>query len=123
GVDCFRDMIEFLVGAVHDPRFAYHHFDMRHPLYNPTGAVPLGPDARLPLPENHFDVVSMFSVMTHQSPEDAHHILSLLRRYVRPNGQLFFTCFLDADIPSFEDRSPERNGGRCCYNPAFLEEI
>jgi hypothetical protein len=65
----------------------------------------------------------MFSVLTHQAPDDARHILALLRRYVRPDGHLFFTCFLDEAIDSFEDRSPERNGGRCFYNPRFLREL
>ena len=77
-------------------------------------------DAPEPLPEEGFDVVSMFSVMTHQYPDDARHILALLRRYVRPAGHLFVTCFLDAAVDAFEDRSPERNGGRCLYNPDFL---
>ena len=47
----------------------------------------------------------------------------MLRRYVRADGQLFFTCFLDAAIAEFEDRSPERNGGFCVYNPEFLTRL
>jgi SAM-dependent methyltransferase len=123
GVDCFGDMIAFLQSSVKDPRFTFHLLDVRHPLYNPTSEKLLGPDARLPVPEQHFDIASMFSVLTHQTPDDAGHILTMLRRYVRPTGRLFLTCFLDDTIESFEDRSPERNGGRCFYNSAFLETI
>jgi SAM-dependent methyltransferase len=123
GVDCFADMIEFLRASVADPRFEFHRLDIRHPLYNPNGAEVLGPDTRLPLPEHAVDVAAMFSVVTHQTPEAAGHLLALLRRYVRPEGRLFFTCFLDDTIAAFEDRSPEKNGGRCVFHPDVLLEI
>lgn len=123
GIDCFQEMIEFLATSVRDPRFEYHLLDARHPLYNPSGSVQLGPETELPLPRHDFDIVAMFSVLTHQYPDDAMHILTMLRRYVRPHGHLFFTCFLDDMVHTFEDRSPEQNGGRCHYNPAFLEEL
>jgi len=42
---------------------------------------------------------------------------------VKTTGHLFFTCFLDENIESFEDRSPDRNGGKCFYNPAFLAAL
>lgn len=40
-----------------------------------------------------------------------------------PEGHLFFTCFVDDTIPSFEDRSAEQNGGRCFYNTSFLKDL
>lgn len=123
GVDCYQEMIEFLVAAVKDRRFSFHLLDVPHPLYNPLGAIPLGPDTRLPVAEGHFDVVCLFSVMTHLDPDDAGLVLRLLRRVVRPDGRLFFTCFLDDAIDAFEDRSPEGNGGRCHYNAKLLEGI
>jgi SAM-dependent methyltransferase len=122
GVDCFADMIDFLRSAVSDPRFSYHFLDARHPLYNPHG-IPLSPDTTLPLSDRAFDVVSLFSVITHQDPADAELIFTMLHRYVAARGHLFFTCFLDEGIASFEDRSPERNGGRCVYNPDFLTRL
>ncbi|WP_342128569.1 class I SAM-dependent methyltransferase [Hydrogenophaga sp. OTU3427] len=123
GVDCFSDMIEFLRAHVKDPRFSYHLLDVRHPLYNPDGGTLLDAQTVLPLPQKHFDIAAMFSVLTHQHPDDAKHILALLRRYVKPTGRLFLTCFLDEGIASFEDRSPRRNGGMCFYHPAFLTQL
>jgi SAM-dependent methyltransferase len=123
GIDCFSDMIEFLKANVKDSRFSYYLLDVRHPLYNPNGATVLRAHTALPLPQMHFDIASMFSVLTHQYPDDSRHVLTLLRRYVKPTGRLFFTCFLDDNIASFEDRSPEHNGGRCFYNAAFLTQI
>lgn len=122
GVDVCRPMIEFLRENVSDPRFAYHFLDARNLMYNPGGA-PLTPDTVLPVGERDFDVVCMFSVITHQYPDDGRSIFSMLRRHVGDGGHLFFTCFLDEAIDTFEDRSPQRDGGRCFYNPRFLNEL
>ena|SRR3989442_317956 len=122
GVDIFHPMIEFLQNNVRDRRFAYYFLDAYHPLYNPQGSL-LSPDFILPIGEQDFDIVCMFSVITHQYPRDSKSIFSILRRHISADGQLFFTCFLDQAINTFEDRSPELNGGRCFYNPDFLTEL
>lgn len=56
----------------------------------------------------------------HQYPQDSESIFTILRRHVAPDGRLFFTCFLDPQLSTFEDRSPERNAGRCAYGPDYL---
>ena len=122
GVDVYRPMIKFLQKNVHDSRFSYAVLDAYHPLYNPSGKL-LSPTTALPVAETDFDIVSMFSVITHQYPLDAKIIFSALRRHVRPGGCLFFTCFLDDSIEAFEDRGPEKLGERCFYNSRFLGEI
>jgi len=122
GVDVYREMIEFLQRAVRDARFHFVFLNAHHPLYNPDG-ISLSQDLRLPIGTKAFSVVCLFSVLTHQYPNDSRSILSILRRHVAVDGHLFFTCFLDDSIQSFEDRSPERNGGRCFYNPVYLMEL
>lgn len=122
GVDIFRPMIEFLQNSVQDRRFTYHFIDAHHALYNPGGAT-LTPETTLPVVEQDFDIACMFSVITHQHPEDSRSIFHILRRHVAVGGHLFFTFFADEAIESFEDRSPERNGGRCFYHPAFLKSL
>jgi SAM-dependent methyltransferase len=122
GVDCDPAMIEFLRGATPSRRFRYHLFDVRNPMYNP-GGVPLSPDTVLPVCRDDYDVVTMFSVITHQTPEDSAAIFSILRRHTAPRGRLFFTCFLDPGIVDYEDCSPERNVGRCVYAPGFLRAL
>jgi SAM-dependent methyltransferase len=121
GVDIDRGMIDFLRDSVDDDRFEYHFVDVHHPLYNASGQ-PLTPSTPLPV-ANDFDIVSMFSVITHQTPADSRCIFTMLRRHVRHDGALFFTCFLDEGIESFEDRSPERNGGFCFFNRGFLVSL
>ena len=122
GVDNYEEMIEFLRKNVRDRRFSYHFLDAHHPLYNKTGKW-LAADTRLPFAEAEFDVVSMFSVITHQNPADSRAIFTMLRRYVKADGHLFFTCFIDDAIDSFEDRSPGKIGGYCVYNAAFLTKL
>jgi len=121
GVDVCLPMIEFLQKKVRDDRFSYIFLDAYHAMYNPHGS-PLTPNWSLPITQDA-DVVCMFSVITHQYPNDSLSIFSILRRHINAAGQLFFTCFLDESIFDFEDRSPERNGGRCFYNPQFLTDI
>jgi hypothetical protein len=36
------------------------------------------------------------------------------------SGRTSAACFLDSSISSYEDRSPEQNGGRCFYQPEYL---
>ncbi len=121
GVDIDREMIDFLRASVVDRRFEYHFLDAHHALYNP-GGQPLSASTRLPVAEG-FDVIAMFSVITHQTPDDSRCIFRLLRPHVRARGALFFTCFLDDRIERFEDRSPERNGGFCVFNRQFLVSL
>jgi 2-polyprenyl-3-methyl-5-hydroxy-6-metoxy-1,4-benzoquinol methylase len=118
GVDLDRELIGYLQRHVRDARCVFHRLDVRHPLYSPA-AAPLVPETTLRFGRDA-DVVSMFSVITHQDPESARGICTMLRRHVKDDGALFFTCFLDDTIETFADRSPERNLGRCFYNPAFL---
>lgn len=119
GVDNYREMIEFLQSEVRDSRFAFHHLDAYHPLYNKTGQ-PMSATTTLPIAEGAFDIACMFSVITHQNPTDSESIFRILRRHIAPNGSLFFTYFADASIETFEDRSQEQNGGICFYHPDFL---
>jgi SAM-dependent methyltransferase len=122
GVDNFRPLIEFLQDQVRDRRFEYGFLNAYHPLYNEHGKV-LSTETALPVADRDFDIISMFSVITHQNPSDSTCIFTALRRHISADGHLFFTCFLDQSIATFEDRSPERNGGRCFYNPSFLTEL
>jgi SAM-dependent methyltransferase len=94
GVDVDREMIDFLRETVQDPRFEYFHIDAHNELYNPGGEV-LSEDAKLPIDGRAFDVICLFSVFTHLAPHDYATLLKLLRRYVKPDGRLFYTLFVD----------------------------
>jgi SAM-dependent methyltransferase len=94
GVDVYGEMIEFLQENVDDPRFDYHHVDIRNELYNPD-APPMTEQTDLGVGDRTFDIIWLFSVFTHLSPYDYSVMLKLLRRYIRPDGRLLYTVFID----------------------------
>jgi SAM-dependent methyltransferase len=94
GIDVYREMIEFLQASVDDPRFEFSHVNVKNDLYNPSGE-PLRESLRLPIGDATFDLICLFSVFTHLAPGDYRTMLQVLRRYVRPDGRLFFSLFID----------------------------
>lgn len=94
GVDVYGEMIEFLQANVRDPRFEYHHVDVRNELYN-SDAPPMTPDTDLGVGDRTFDVICLYSVFTHLSPADYVTMLKVLRRYIRDGGRLVYTVFVD----------------------------
>jgi len=97
GVDVSAEVIEFLAANVDDPRFAFCHLDAHNDLYNPTGQ-PLDSFKRLPVGDEQFDIISLFSVFTHLAPHDYRAMLELLRPHVAESGGLLFSLFVDQGI-------------------------
>jgi SAM-dependent methyltransferase len=81
GIDVYREMIEFLTQNIRDGRLSFHHINARNPKYNKSGD-PLTRETTLPIGDKRFDVICMFSVITHQLPHDAQAIFAILRRHV-----------------------------------------
>jgi SAM-dependent methyltransferase len=94
GFDVYGKMIDFLRKSVRDPRFEYFHINAYNERYNPKGEV-LSEGMELPISGRTFDVICLFSVFSHLAPHDYHTMLKLLRRYVKPDGKLFYTLFID----------------------------
>ena len=94
GMDVFSDMIDYLSAEVRDPRFGFHHLDFQNDMYNPGGQM-LGAGSILPVPEASFDIVCLFSVFTHLAPHDYVAMLKLLRRYIKSDGTLIFSLYVN----------------------------
>lgn len=94
GVDIFPDLIDFLKQNVTDPRFNFHLLNTQNAMYNP-GGEPLTADTPLPVDEHSFDIICLFSVFTHLAPHDYVAMLQMLRRYVKPDGKLIFSLFVN----------------------------
>jgi SAM-dependent methyltransferase len=90
GVDIDRDMIDWLASNVTDPRFSYYWNDEQNPAYGhvgrqmPVDCLPIGPQTA--------DVATMFSVITHQQPDDARKIFRRLHLYTKPRAYMFFSA-------------------------------
>src|SRR5262245_46736095 len=83
GLDLDRELIDWLAQNVSDPRLRFHHWNARNPNYNPDG-FPLTVETHLPTGDEKFDVICMFSVITHQLPKDSETIFRILRRRIKP---------------------------------------
>lgn len=98
GVDVYAEMIDFLHSNVTDPRFSFHHMNTHNEMYNPNGE-PLSGDSPLSLNNQTFDIISLLSVFTHLAPHDYVSMLKMLRKYVKPDGRLFFSLFVHEETP------------------------
>jgi len=94
GVDVYRDLIDFLQSNVSDPRFKFHVLNAHNEMYNLEGE-PLSAATRLPVEEHSFDIICLFSVFTHLAPHDYVAMLQLLRRYIKPDGRILFSLFVN----------------------------
>ena len=122
GVDVARNVIDFLASNVTDPRMSYIHVDTANPMYNCKGRKP-DPDGPSPLADATFDVICMFSVITHQEPGESAAIFKLLRRHIRPAGWLFFSTFIHDDDEPFRELNPDRPRLRCSYSANLMQQI
>ena len=94
GVDVFPEQIQFLRENVTDPRFDFHALNLHNEMYNPEGE-PLSAATQLPVPESSIDIICLFSVFTHLAPHDYVAMLKMLRRYIKPDGRLIFSLFVN----------------------------
>jgi len=94
GVDVYAGMIEFLSENVTDPRFSFHTIDAHNEMYNPDGK-PLSAVEPPDLREGSFDIICLYSVFTHLAPHDYEAMLKFLRPFVKPEGKLIFSLFVN----------------------------
>jgi SAM-dependent methyltransferase len=122
GVDVNEQAISWLKANVDDPRLRFELLNMHNPLYNAGGAE-TGADALQSLGLAEFDAACMFSVITHQAPEDAAKIFSMLYRCVSAGGSLYFTAFADETVDEYTEREPAAPGVLSTYHPERLLEM
>ena len=76
-----------------DPRFRFHHADIRNSYANPRGRIPAARATLLPW-EERFDRIVAFSLFTHLLPDALARYLAEAARLCRPGGVLVATFFL-----------------------------
>jgi SAM-dependent methyltransferase len=123
GLDVYREMIEYLQNNVADPRLEYAVVPFQNDMYNREGQ-PMTADSRLPCGERKFDLITLQSVFTHQAPPDFQNLLHILRRYCKPAGRMFFTCFINNTMKDrFHDDIPGQPLMRATYQEDFIREM
>jgi len=123
GIDIDKPLITYLINNVQDTRFSFHYWNIYNKLYNATGKK-LTKRTKLPIPKDKkFDVIWMFSVITHNNPTDTECLLYILRKYITQSGYLLFSAFIDNNIDSFEDRIKDQPLLNAYYNEKFIRRI
>ncbi len=125
GVDVDKSIIDYLKTDVeaHDERFNYAHWDVVNALYNKGGGA-FDSQSKLPLnTDRKFDLIWMFSVITHQYPEGSAALFKLLKNYATPDGRMFFTAFVGAHVKKFRDVLEDQPLMMAYYQREYLLEL
>jgi len=122
GIDVYREMIDFLSEEIDDPRLHFFHIDTRNLQYNRAG-VPLTDHTILPIGGKRFDVICMYSVITHQLPNDAGALFKILRRHVREDGHLFFSAAVEEGNFGYREQFPDAPTGLSVYSLDLLTQL
>jgi SAM-dependent methyltransferase len=100
GVDVHRPSIEWCRRNLgrDNPTFHFDHIDVANARYNPAGGEGAC-TVRLPGGQGAYDVVYLYSVFSHMLPADVRGYLREMRRVLAPGGTIFFTAFVERDVP------------------------
>ena len=122
GVDIDRALIDYLATNIQDSRFSFYFWHIHNEQYNPAGKK-LTKRTRLPLPQaKQFDVIWMYSVITHNYPSDTECLLHILRkRYIRKDGGLLFSALIDNSLDKNQLKNQPPSG--VYYNEKHLRQI
>jgi hypothetical protein len=116
-VDSNPDFIAWLGANLAGPRFAFTRIEANNALY-PNGERPIQDLAALPV-EGPFDLACMFSVITHQDPDETRHIFRLLRPLA---PRLYFTAFITG-TDGYAEGDPSKPRLYSYYGPGLLETL
>lgn len=123
GVDINEPLVNFLATSVKDDRFSFAYWNIYNEMYNKSGEK-LAKGTKLPIPDNKkFDLVWMYSVITHNYPADTEALFHILRTHIRPGGALVFSAFLDNNLETFEDKLKDQPLCNAYYNQKYLTQL
>jgi SAM-dependent methyltransferase len=130
GIDVDRTSVEWCekyIAAKH-PAFRFHHLDIQNSRYNPDGAR-IDEGLRFPVQDDGADIVYLYSVFSHMVERDVRIYLKEIRRVLAPDGVVFFTSFVEEDVPDMSvnpaQYRQEWEGPLHCvrYDKSFLESL
>src|SRR4029079_8019992 len=123
GVDVNGAAIEWLQSNVADERFSFTQIAVSNQMYNPANATVADKNLLTNLGLSGFDAACMFSVITHQKPDEAELTFATLRECVVPGGALYFTAFIEPEKPGYYEATPEAPGLHSTYHPDMLVDL
>lgn len=123
GVDVNKEAIAWLQANVKSPQFRFEPRDVKNQMYNPNSNLKADKNLLTGLGFKDFDAACMFSVITHQDPDEAALTFAMLRESVPAGGRLYFTALVDQEIEGYNERDPGRPGLLSTYNPDLILEL
>ena len=79
------------------PSFKFTHIAVKNPRYNPNGKA-IDTDFQLPLNDQEFDIIYLYSVFSHMTKEDIIIYLREYQRLLAPSGKIFLTAFIEKGV-------------------------
>lgn len=122
GIEVKKKIVDFLIEHVRDPRLSYFHADLKNLCYNPRGTADYA-DLSEVLNHKRYDIACMFSVITHQQPDEASATFQFLNRHIKPDGHMFFSAFLHEDGPEHKELNPAKPGIKSSFSSGYMEKM
>lgn len=96
------------------PNLRFVFLDVANPRYN-EGGRPIDRSLRLPFADASYDVVSVYSVFTHMTAEDAAIYLKEIARVLKSGGRMLATVYVEENVPDWDENPPDYLSAR--YGP------
>ena len=100
------------------PSFRFHLLNVANERYN-RGGLPLNQDFKFDVPDHSVDIIYLFSVFSHMNEADMRIYLADFRRILTDGGNVFFTTFVEENVPKFSI-NPENYIFEKCSGPLHI---
>ena len=111
GLDVRKTPIDWGREAFNNPAFGnirFKQIDAFNARYYASGE-PVTASSRLPIEDNSFDFVMLYSVFTHMTVDDTRTYLSEIARVLDANGRCLCNAFVEEGVPAWQE-NPEGYG-------------
>src|SRR4029077_19545452 len=105
GVDVDAGSIAWCRKHLTGNNVAFIHLDLANDRYNPDGAR-MDENFRLPLRDESYDVIHLYSVFSHMETLDVVTYLHELYRLLAPEGTVFLTAFVEEEVEEMTINPP-----------------
>lgn len=100
GLDVDRKSIDWCKRYIEreHPSFRFRHLDVANERYYREGGK-LGEGFKFDLTDGSVDIIYLYSVFSHMREEDMRVYLTEFKRMLADSGRVFFTTFVEEDVP------------------------
>ncbi|MCB0308566.1 MAG: class I SAM-dependent methyltransferase [Bdellovibrionales bacterium] len=98
--------------------FDFQFINVKNERYNSAGSE-MDHNFKFALPDNHFDIIYLYSVFSHMLEPDIRSYLKEFSRILRSSGNVFFTTFVEENVPKVSS-NPENYVFTKCSGPLHV---